>query len=402
MALAYIFDALRSPRGRGKVRGALHEVKPAKLLLSVLNALRERHNLPQSAVEDLLIGCATPVGEQGGNIAKTTLHYGQWDWHIPGLQLNRFCASSLEAIALAAGRIAAGWADLLIAGGLESMSRVPMGSDGSPILYDPAISSKALYVPQGISADLLATLHGLDRDSLDRYALRSHERAQAATQAGHFQRSIIPICDDNGLLLLNQDEYLRPNTSLEDLANLPAAFAHLGELGFDEIALLRYPKLVQIQHLHTAGNSSGIVDGAAAVLLGSAEQGEALGLKPRAIIRSCVSVGSEPTVMLTGGSAAAQKALKKAGLQAQDIDLWEYNEAFAAPALLFQREWQLPDERYNVNGGAIALGHPLGATGAMLLCNLLDELERQDLELGMLVIPIAGGMASAAIIQRCY
>ena len=401
MPNAYLFDAVRSPRGRGKAGGALHEVKPVNLFLQMLEALSRRNGFPKQALEDVVLGCATPIGEQGGNIAKTTLHYGRWDWQIAGLQINRFCASGLEAVSFAAARVAAGWADLLVAGGVESMSRVPMGSDGSPLLYDPGVTQKALYLPQGISADLMATMYDFSREDLDVYALRSHQLAAQAQAKAYGAASLIPILDVNGLCLLDQDEAPHAaSTSLEALAALPPAFADLGALGFDAMALLRYPQLEGLQHLHTAGNSARIVDGAGAVLLGSETAAQRYELKPRAKLRSVVSVGCEPTLMLGGGSLATQKALQKAQVQATDIDLWEYNEAFAAPALHFQQTWKIPNERYNVNGGAIALGHPIGATGALLISVLLDELERRDLNLGALVMPVAGGMATAAVIER--
>ncbi len=398
---AYIYDALRTPRGKGRHTGALYEVKPIRLLSTVLQVLQQRTQLDTAQVDDAIIGCVTPVDDQGFNIAKAALLYAQWSHRVSGMQINRYCASGLEAINLAAMKICSGWADLVVAGGVESMSRVPIGSDGGPLLYDPEVIQTTCYIPQGIAADLIATIEGFSRSDLDTYALQSQQRAQEAQQQGYFSKSLIPIFDPNGLLLLDADEYIRPDTSAEALAALPPAFAQLGATGFDEMALWRYPNVESIAHLHTAGTASGIVDGAAAVLLGNRAQAETLGLRPRARIIAMANVGTEPVIMLTGPTPAAQKALKIAGMQMQDIDLWECNEAFAVVPLKFQRDLNIDPERLNVNGGAIALGHPLGATGAMLLGTLLDELERRDLQTGLVTLCAGGGMGIATIIERC-
>lgn len=400
MSNCYIYEALRSPRGKGKEAGKLQEVKPIHLLMTVLEALRSRLGFASTDIDDLLIGCATPVGEQGGNIARGSVLYARWAEQLGGAQINRFCASGLEALSMAAAQIHTGWADAILAGGLESMSRIPLGSDGSPLFYDPAVSSRANYLPQGVCADLLASLEGYSRQELDAYALRSHERAAAAEAQGFFDRARVSISDLNGICILDRDEHIRSSCSIEKLAALSPAFAQDGALGFDARALRRYPQIEQIQHLHTAGNSCGMVDGAAAALLGSLAWGEKQGLRPRARIVAAATIGSEPTLMLTGACPATKKALQKAKLQASDIDLWEVNEAFAASALHFQRNWDIPDEQYNVLGGAIAMGHPLGATGPILLSTLLDELERQDKERGLIAMPTIGAMGSALIIER--
>jgi acetyl-CoA C-acetyltransferase len=400
MKEAYIFDAVRTPRGKGKIGGSLNEVKPIDLLATLFHALKKRTDIDTTQVEDVILGCVTPMDEQGGNIAKTAAYYAGWGQDVSGMQINRFCASGLEAVNLAAMKIRSGWEEMLVAGGIESMSRVPMGSDGGPMMYDPIVSSKIRYVPQGISADLIATKEGFSRAELDAYALQSQERAALAIEKGYFKNSIIPVTDPNGLMILDQDEYNRPNTTAEILANLSPAFARLGETGFDEVALQQYPIVETIFHLHTAGNSSGIVDGAALVLIGNAEKGKALGLKPRAKIIAAAITGTEPTVMLEGPTPATHKALAKAGMTAKDIDLWEMNEAFAAPVLKFQRDFNIPNDLFNVNGGAIALGHPLGATGAILLGTMLDELERRDLKTGLITLCVGGGMGITTIIER--
>lgn len=397
---AYIFDTLRTPRGKGKAGGALYEVKPIELLATCLDALQKRNDLDTAQVNDVIIGCVTPVGDQGADIAKAALLYAEWDNQVAGMQLNRFCASGLEAVNLAAVRIRSGWEDLIVAGGVESMSRVPMGSDGGALLFDPEVSAKVGYVPQGISADLIATIEGFSREELDNFSVRSQQLAAKAMEKGFFEKSIIPIYDKNGLLVLGKDEYPRPGTSLEKLATLNPAFERIGEGGFDAMALKKYPFVEKIQHVHTAGNSSGIVDGAALALIGSKEAGEKAGLKPRAKIISAAVVGSEPTIMLTGPTPASQKALRQAGMTTKDIDLWEVNEAFAAVALKVQRDLAIAEETLNVNGGAIALGHPLGATGTILLGTLLDELERKDQTTGMVTMCIGGGMGVATIIER--
>jgi len=396
----FIYDALRTPRAHGKARGALYEVKPVHLLEVALRALQRRHQFQATDVDDLIIGCVTPIGDQGFNIARTALLEAGMSAANGGMQINRYCTSGLEAVNLAAAKIAAGWEEISIAGGTESMSRGPMGSDGGPLLNDPGVFMTQNYLPQGVAADLIATMEGFQREELDAYAVQSHQRAAAAQAAGYFQSSIVPICDANGLPILKQDETIRPETNLEQLGRLKPSFARLGDQGFAAMALHRYPEVEKVHYLHTPGNSCSLADGAALVLLGNEEKGKALGLKPRARILSCATVSVDPTIMLTGPSLAAEKALKISKLKAKDIDLWECNEAFAAVPLKFQRDLNLPDDRLNVNGGAIALGHPLGATGAMLLGTLLDELERRDLQTGLVTLCAGAGLAVATIIQR--
>ncbi len=397
---AYIFDALRTPRGRAKTTGALHEVRAVELLGSVLQTLQERHALDTSQVDDGIFGCVTPVDDQGGNIAKTALLFAGWHEHVGGMQINRFCASGLDAVNLGAMKIRSGLEDLIVAGGVESMSRVPMFYDDGALLFDPDVVTRVGYLPQGVAADLIGTIEGFSRETLDAYALQSQQRAHYAQQQGYFDHSIVPIMDRNGLTIAAKDEHLRPETTLDILAQLPTSFAAKGEMGYDAMALQKYPFLERINHFHTAGNSSGMVDGAAAVLLGSAEKGKALGLKARARIVSVSAVSTEPTIMLTGATAAARKALAKAKMKASDIDLWECNEAFAAVVLKFQKDFDLDNNLLNVNGGAIALGHPLGATGAMLLGTVLDELERRNLTTALIALCAGGGMGVATIIER--
>jgi acetyl-CoA C-acetyltransferase len=396
---ATIFDAVRTPRGRGKKDGRLYPIKPIDLLAGLLRELQQRNRLDTSQVDDLVLGCVTPTGEQGMVLPKAAAVYAGWDDDVPAMQINRFCASGLETVNMAAMKVRSGWEELVVAGGVESMSRVPMGSDGGAML-DPEIGPKINFVPQGISADLIATLEGFSRRDVDEFALQSQQRAAAATENGRFT-SIIPVYDNDGNLLLDQDEHIRPNTTLETLAGLKPAFATLGAHGFDDIARQRYPQVEQIEHVHTAGNSSGIVDGAALVLIGSRAKGEALGLKPRARILAAALVGTEPTIMLVGPAPASRKALKQAGMSIDDIDLIEINEAFAAVPLKFMRDMGLDSsEKINVNGGAIALGHPLGATGAMLLGTALDELERTDQTTALITLCVGGGMGIATIIER--
>ncbi|OWY20322.1 acetyl-CoA acetyltransferase [Sphingobacteriales bacterium UPWRP_1] len=397
---AFIYEAIRTPRGRGKKSGALYEVKPIDLLAGLYRNLQSRFNLITDEIDDVVLGCVTPIGEQGADIAKTSVLYAGWSQKIGGMQLNRFCASGLEAVNLAAMKIRSGWEDLVVAGGVESMSRLPMGSDGGAWITDPEVNRRLGFVPQGISADLIATREGFTRQMADAYALQSQQRAAFAAKNGYFNRSIVPVTDQNGLLILAQDEHIRPDTTMEALAALPPSFAMPGELGFDAVAMLRYPEVETIHHVHTAGNSSGIVDGAALVLVGSREKGIALGLKPRARIVAAAVLADEPTIMLQGPAPAARKALAKAGMNATDIDLWEMNEAFAAAVLKFQREMNIPDELLNVNGGAIAMGHPLGATGAMLLGTVLDELERRNRSTALITLCVGGGMGVATIIER--
>ncbi len=400
MREAYIYDAVRTPRGRGKKTGSLHEVKPVELLAVVLRALRERNNIDTKSIDDAVIGCVTPVGEQGADIAKTALLYADWNESVPGTQINRFCASGLEAANIAAMKVRSGWEDMVVAGGIESMSRVPMGMDGGAMMYDPAVAAKVGFVPQGIGADLIATIEGFTRETVDNYALQSQQRAHHAQENGYFDKSIIPVKDHNGLMILEKDEHLRPNTTLDTLAGLMPSFQAMGELGFDAVALNKYPAIENIEHVHTAGNSSGIVDGAALLLIGNQEKGKEMGLTPRARVVAAAATSAEPTIMLQGPAPAARKALQKAGMTTKDIDLWEMNEAFASPVLKFQREMDIPDEILNVNGGAISLGHPLGATGAMLLGTMLDELERRDLKTGLVTLCVGGGMGVATIIER--
>ncbi|GAA2661335.1 MULTISPECIES: acetyl-CoA C-acetyltransferase [Actinosynnema] len=399
MTDALIFDAVRTPRGRGK-RGSLHSVKPISLVSGVLSALAARNDLDTSAVDDVLLGVVSPVGEQGGDIARTAVLAAGWDVRPAGVQLNRFCASGLEAVNLAAAKVASGFEDLVVAGGVESMSRVPMGSDGGAWMADPETSAATRFVPQGVSADLIATLEGFSREDVDAFAVRSHQRAVLARDKGWFEKSLVPVVDRNGTVVLDHDEAIRPETSLEGLAGLKPSFQFHGDLGYDLVAIDRYPQVERISHVHTPGNSSQIVDGAAAVLLGGERVGRELGLTPRARVLAASVVGTEPTIMLTGPAPAARKALDKAGLTVEDIDLFEVNEAFSSVVLRFQRELGVPDEKVNVNGGAIALGHPLGATGAMILGTLLDELERRDLSRGLATLCVGGGMGIATIIER--
>ncbi len=398
---AYIYDAIRTPRGRGKANGSLHEVRPLDLLKTLFDEMRQRHDLDTSQVDDVLLGCVTPVKEQGGNIARTAPLYAGWDLDLPGAQLNRFCASGLEAVNLAAMKVRSGWEELVVAGGIESMSRIPMGSDGGAMWDDYEVMAQLDIVPQGISADLIASLEGFTRQDVDAFALRSQQRAAVAQQNGYF-KSIVPVRAADGRVLLDCDEHARPDATLEGLGALKPAFVNLGTMGFDAVALRKYPQLTEINHVHTAGNSSGIVDGAALVLVGSKEKGAALGLRPRARVVSAALLGDEPTIMLTAPAPASQRALKKAGMAVSDIDLFEINEAFASVVLKFIREMGLPDgpERVNVNGGAIALGHPLGATGAMILGTALDELERRDLNTALITLCAGGGMGIATIIER--
>ena len=398
---AFIFEALRTPRGRGKADGSLAHIPPIELITGLLRELQERRALDTSQVNDVILGCVTPLGEQGADIARAAVLNAGWDVDVPGMQINRFCASGLEAINLAAMKIRSGWEELVVAGGVESMSRVPMGSDGGAMMEDPAVSARISYVPQGIGADLIATLEAFSREELDAFAAQSQQRAAAATRLGYFKRSLVPVRNKDGTVALGHDEHIRPQSTVETLGQLRPAFAGIGSIGFDEVAMKVYPQVTRIEHVHTAGNSSGIVDGAAVVLVGSPSMGEALNLKPRARIVSAALVGTEPTIMLIGPGPASHKALAQAGMEIKDIDLIEVNEAFAAVVLRFLRDMGLQDiERVNVNGGAIAMGHPLGATGAMLLGTALDELERRDLESALVTLCVGGGMGIATIIER--
>ena len=401
MPEAYIFDHVRTPRGRGKATGSLHTVTPIRLATTVLRALEARTGLDTAQVDDVIFGCVGPVGEQGANITRVAVLHAGWDHRVPGQQINRYCASGLEAVNNAAAQVMSGQADLTVGGGVESMSRVPMGSDGGAWPTDPAVAWDTYFVPQGISADLIASKWGYSRADVDGFAVTSQHRAATAWDSGWFDRSVVPVHDHIGRVLLARDEHMRPGTTVEGLGGLRPSFAKPGQsYGFDSVALQKYPEVDGIDHVHTAGNSSGIVDGACAVLIGSREAGERLGLKPRARIRSFASIGSEPTIMLTGPSFAAEKALKRAGMSASDIALWEVNEAFASVVLRFMDVMGAPHDRTNVAGGAIALGHPLGATGAMILGTVLDEMERRDVDTALATLCVGAGMGTATILER--
>ena len=399
---AVVYDAIRTPRGRGKKTGSLHEVKPVDLVVGLIDELRKRNpTLNPTRIDDVVLGVVSPLGDQGSDIAKTAALAAGLPETVAGVQLNRFCASGLDAVNQAAQRVRSGFEDLILAGGVESMSRVPMGSDGGAWAMDPATAFATDFVPQGIGADLIATIEGWTRADVDAYAVESQRRATAAHQAGHFKRSIIPVVDTNGLTILDHDEFVRPDTTMESLAGLKPSFKDMGEFaGFDSVALEKYHWVDQIDHVHHAGNSSGIVDGAALVLIGTEEVGAELGLTPRARIIATAVSGADPTIMLTGPAPAARKALAKAGLTPDDIDLYEINEAFAAVAMRFMRDLDLTHDKVNVNGGAIAMGHPLGATGAMILGTLIDELERRDLRYGLATLCVGGGMGIATIVER--
>jgi acetyl-CoA C-acetyltransferase len=396
---AYLYDHCRTPRGKGKPEGGLHAATPIWLVRTLLQALQRRTRLDTALVDDVVLGCVTPIAEQGGDIARTAVLDAGWAETVGGITQSRFCASGLESVNLAAAKVASGFERLVVAGGVESMSRVPMGSDGGAWLQDARVIEAVGFVPQGISADLIATLEGFSRAELDAYAARSHQRAATARAEGRFARALVPVHDEAGTLLLAEDETIRPQTIAETLAALNPSFVKLGAK-FDPLALRKYPQAAAIEHRHHAGNSSGIVDGAALVLVGSRAGGDAAGLKPRARIRAAAVTGSEPTIMLTGTTPACLKALKQAGMQAADIDLWEINEAFAAVPMKTARDLGLDLARVNVNGGGIAMGHPLGATGAMLLGTLLDELERRDLQTGCVTLCVGGGMGIATVIER--
>ncbi len=398
---AYIYDAVRTPRGKGKKDGSLHTIKPIDLVVGLMNALAERNGQAiKHLADDVVLGCVTPVGDQGADIAKTAALAAGLADTVAGVQINRFCASGLEAVNLAAMKVRSGFEDLVIAGGVESMSRLSMGSDGGAWAMDPATSLKTGFVPQGIGADLIATIEGFSRTDIDSFALQSQQRAAAAQANGFFDKSVVPVKDINGLTVLAKDEFIRANATLEGLSALQPSFMMMGEMGgFNAVALQKYHWVESINHVHTAGNSSGIVDGAALMLIGNEEVGKKLGLKPRARIVATALSGADPTIMLTGPAPAARKALEKAGLTAQDIDLWEINEAFAAVALRFIKDMGIKDDIVNVNGGAIAMGHPLGATGCMIVSILLDELERRNLKRGLATLCVGGGMGIATIIE---
>ena len=400
MTEAYVFDALRTPRGKGKKDGSLYEVKPINLLAGLLTDLQQRHQFDTSQVDDVVMGVVSPVGEQGSVIPKVAALKAGWDFRCSGVQINRFCASGLEAVNMAAQKVRSGWEDLVVAGGLESMSRVPIGSDGGAWAQDPETNLQTAFVPQGIGADLIATLEGFSRHDVDAFALESQRRATYAQAQGYFDRSVMPVRDALGNTILGRDEFIKPNTTLEGLAALKPAFEQMGAMGFDQVALTRYPQVERIHHVHHAGNSSGIVDGAAAVLIGSESAAKTHGLTPRARIVATALSGADPTIMLTGPMPAARKALAKAGLRIDQIDLFEVNEAFAAVVMRFMKEMQVPHDKVNVNGGAIAMGHPLGATGAMILGTLIDELHRRGLRYGLATLCVGGGMGIATIVER--
>ena len=402
MTDAFIYDAIRTPRGKGRADGSLHEVTAVRLSADTLNALKARNNLDGHSVEDVIWGNVTQVGEQGGCLARSAVLLSDLDEKIPGLSVNRFCASGLEAVNLAANQVRGGAGDGYIAGGVEMMSRVPMGSDGAAIAVDPELAMKTYFVPQGISADIIATEYGFSRDDVDAFAVESQNRAEKAWKDGRFAKSIVPVTDRNGLPVLDRDEYMRPGTDMQALGALKPSFKDMGETmpGFDAVALLKYPHLERVDHVHHAGNSSGIVDGAAAILIGNAEFGERHGLKPRARVRATAKIGTDPTIMLTGPVPVTEKILKDSGMAVSDIDLFEVNEAFSSVVLRFMQAFDVDHGKLNVNGGAIAMGHPLGATGAMILGTLLDELERSGKGTGLATLCVASGMGAATVIER--
>ena len=399
---AFIYEAIRTPRGRGKQTGSLHATKPISLVVGLIDEMRRRHpGLDPNEIDDLVLGVVSPVGEQGADIARTAAIMAGLPDTVGGVQLNRFCASGLEAVNTAAQKVRSGWDNLVLAGGVESMSRVPMGSDGGAWALDPETNYDTYFVPQGVGADLIATIEGFSREDVDGYAVQSQERAAKAWSGGHFAKSVVPVVDRNGLPVLDHDEHMRPESTVEGLGKLGASFAGVGEMGgFDAVALQKYHWVEKINHVHTAGNSSGIVDGAALVLVGSEQAGQAAGLVPRARLVATATTGADPTIMLTGPTPAARKVLKTAGLTTADIDIFEINEAFASVVLKFMKDLELPADKVNVNGGAIAMGHPLGATGAMLVGTVVDELERRDARRALVTLCIGGGMGVATIIER--
>ncbi|MEY4168931.1 MAG: hypothetical protein RLZ94_4 [Actinomycetota bacterium] len=402
MTEAFIYEAIRTPRGRGKSNGSLHGVKPVTLVTGLIDEMRTRHpDLDTNQVDDLILGCLTPLGDQGANIAKTAALAAGLPDTVAGMQINRYCSSGLEAINIAAAKVRSGWDQMLFAGGVESMSRVPMGSDGGPWAMDPETAYNTYFVPQGISADLIATIEGFSRDDVDAYAARSQERAAAAWSSGRFAKSIVPVKDINGVTILDHDEFMRPDTTVESLSKLNPSFAAMGDMGgFDAVALQKYHWVERIDHVHTPGNSSGIVDGAALTLVGSEAAGKAAGLTPRARVVATAVTGADPTIMLTGPTPATHKVLAAAGLKPSDIDVWELNEAFASVVMKWMKDFNLDIEQVNVNGGAIAMGHPIGATGAMITGTVMDELERSGGRYGLVTLCIGGGMGIATIIER--
>ncbi len=400
MTEAFIFDAVRTPRGKGKKDGALYSVKPVDLVAGLLKALEARNKLDTRQVDDIVLGCVTPVGDQGADIAKTAALVADWDEQVSGVQLNRFCASGLEAVNLAAMKVRSGFEDLVVAGGVESMSRIPMGSDGGAWAMDPATNMHTHFVPQGIGADLIATLEGFSRGDVDAFALRSQQKAARARADGSFSKSLVPVTDQNGILILDHDEFIRADSTLEGLGKLKPSFEMMGQMGFDAAALRKYSHVERIEHIHTPGNSSGIVDGAALMLIGSEAKGKELGLKARGRIVATAVTSTDPTIMLTGPAPATRKALAKAGLSVNDIDLFEVNEAFASVVMKFMKDMGVSEDKVNVNGGSIAMGHPLGATGCAILGTLLDELEKRNLRYGLATLCVGGGMGIATIIER--
>ena len=402
MTEAFIYEAIRTPRGRGKANGSLHGVQPVSLVTGLIDEMRTRHpDLDTNQVDDLILGCLTPLGDQGANIAKTAAIAAGLPDTVAGMQINRYCSSGLEAINIAAAKVRSGWDQMLFAGGVESMSRVPMGSDGGPWAMDPETAYTTYFVPQGISADLIATVEGFSRDDVDAYAARSQEKAAAAWSSGRFTKSIVPVKDINGVTILDHDEFMRPETTVESLSKLNPSFAAMGDMGgFDAVALQKFHWVERINHVHTPGNSSGIVDGAALTLVGSEAAGKAAGLTPRARVVATAVTGADPTIMLTGPTPATHKVLAAAGLKPEDIDVWELNEAFASVVLKWMKDFNLDIEQVNVNGGAIAMGHPIGATGAMITGTVMDELERTGGRYGLITLCIGGGMGIATIIER--
>jgi acetyl-CoA C-acetyltransferase len=400
MTECFVYDTVRTPRGKGRKDGALHEVTALELGTQVLKNIRDRNKLDTAIVDDVVFGCVDPVGEQGSNIARIAVLNADYAESTAGVQINRFCASGLEACNMAAAQVMSGQSDMTIGGGVESMSRVGMGASGGAWATDPSVAIKTYFTPQGIGADLIATLDGFSRDDVDAYSVESQKRAANAWKNGYFKKSVTPVKDINGLTILDKDEHMRPDTTMQSLASLQPSFAMPGEFAFDAVAQQRYPEVEQLNHVHHAGNSSGIVDGAAAVLMGTKEAGRSQGLKPRARIRAFASIGSEPCIMLTGPALVTQKVLKRAGMTAKDIDLFELNEAFASVVLRFMKVLDIPHDKINVNGGAIAMGHPLGATGAMILGTVLDELERRNLNTALVTLCVGAGMGTATIIER--
>jgi acetyl-CoA C-acetyltransferase len=400
MANAYIYDAVRTPRGKGKNTGALHEITALQLATQALRAIKDRNNLDTSKVDDVVLGCVSPVGEQGSDIARIAVLNADYAETTAGVQVDRFCASGLEACNIAAAKVMTGEADMAIGGGVESMSRVPMGSSGGAWATNPEIAMKSYFAPQGIGADLIATKYGFSRDDVDAFAVESQKRAARSWKEGRFARSVIPVKDQLGVTILAQDEAVRGDTTMQTLAALNPSFEQMGQMAFDDVVKQRYPEVEKINHVHHAGNSSGIVDGASAVLIGSKEMGDALGLKPRAKFRGFASIGSEPSIMLTGPALVTQKLLNKLGMEVDDIDLYELNEAFASVVLRMMQALNIPHEKMNVNGGAIAMGHPLGATGGMILGTMVDELERSDKETALITLCVGAGMGTATVIER--